>query len=90
MIENLFEKSLAQAKKYKIDDTKNLTVEELRHWSASQNWSYCLAYGLLENIMFAVRKGECTDVKEIEQFIDDNIDRTAVEPRVPILLETEY
>ena len=90
MIENLFEKALAQAKKYKIDDSKNLTVKELRHWCASTFWSYCLAYGLLENIMFAVRKGECTDVKEVEEFIEKRINQTAVEPRVPIMLESEY
>ena len=90
MIENLFEKGVEQAKKYKIDDTSKLTNEELRHWSASQCWSYNLAYGLLENIMFSIRKGECTDVKEVEEFIEKRINQTAVEPRVPILLESEY
>lgn len=86
MIKTLFEKALKQAKNYKINDTKNLDMTELRHWAEVNNQKYCLAYGLLENIMFAIRKGECSDVKEIETFIDKYIDQTAIEPKIPIYL----
>ncbi len=90
MIKNLFERGLEQAKNYKINDTIKLSNEELRHLFAVTNWRYILCYGLLEAIMFAIRKKECDSVDEIEKFITENIAKIEkLEERIPITLEND-
>lgn len=90
MIKNLFERGLEQAKNYDTNDTRKLTNKELRHLYAVTNWRYILCYGLLENIMFAIRRKECNSADEIEKFISERLDKIQnLEERIPITLEND-
>lgn len=65
------EKRLKDLRNYKIDKAyKNLSREQLEHLATVENKNYLFMYALIEDVYFAIRKGECTDIKEIEEHFD--------------------
>ena len=81
MIENMCDK---WENKYNLDIEKKCTKEELLHLSCCNLEMYSRAYALLEDIEFAIKKKECTDVQEVYDFIVKYIDKTEVDLAINI------
>lgn len=74
MIKSTLKKEIKKYSDYEIEDfVKDWSREELEHQYEAAATSFMLANQMLEEILYALQKGECTDVNEAAKFIDDNL-----------------
>lgn len=89
MIENKMDKRIKNAKNYKVSKKalNNNTKEQFAHLFYASNESYVLLYTMLECIYFAIKNNECTDVKEVAEFISKYKDECNIYPKVEFNLD---
>ena len=76
--------------KYKISkDTKKLPRHALEDYYESLQYSNMMQLDCIEEILFAIRKGEVKDVQEIAQYIDENQEYMIVPYKVDYVIDED-
>ena len=76
--------------KYKISkDTKQLPRYALEDYYESLQYSNMMQLDCIEEILFAIRKGEVKDVLEIAQYIEENTEYMIVPYKVDYVADED-